>query len=86
MTAKSDDNGSDDGRIVRYTARSGLEGPAEFPSDAVAAVILTGLPDTARLSGGFALGRGAWASRGLPRWKIMPLMLLEPPSTLPRAW
>jgi hypothetical protein len=23
---------------------------------------------------------------GLPRWKIMPLMLLEPPSTLPRAW
>ena len=24
-------------------------------------------------------------SSGLPRWKIMPLMLLEPPSTLPRA-
>ena len=25
-------------------------------------------------------------SSGLPRWKIIPLMLLLPPSTLPRAW
>jgi hypothetical protein len=25
-------------------------------------------------------------SRGLPRWKIIPLMLLDPPSSLPRAW
>jgi hypothetical protein len=22
----------------------------------------------------------------LPRWKIIPLMLLEPPRTLPRPW
>ena len=25
-------------------------------------------------------------SSGLPRWKIIPLIELEPPSTLPRAW
>jgi hypothetical protein len=25
-------------------------------------------------------------SSGLPRWKIIPLMLDEPPSTLPLAW
>ena len=25
-------------------------------------------------------------SIGLPRWKIIPLMLDDPPSTLPRAW
>ena len=25
-------------------------------------------------------------SIGLPRWKIIPLIELDPPSTLPRAW
>ena len=25
-------------------------------------------------------------SIGLPRWKIMPLTELDPPSTFPRAW
>jgi hypothetical protein len=25
-------------------------------------------------------------SIALPRWKIIPLMLLEPPRTFPRAW
>lgn len=63
MSPEKNNKGSADRRITRYTARIEAGGLADFPKESITAVILTGLPDTAHLTGGFALGRGAWAVR-----------------------